>query len=100
MQEREVNKMEQREFDCALTEKIDDLFWENAKRVAPDRVVQVALEEFDLTEGEINSVISFAELLSLFQMAIPSSPSHAALVGMGAGLLIGKVLSEQTGGGK
>jgi len=92
--------MEQREFDRALTEKIDDLFGENAKRVTPDRVVHTALEEFDLTEEEINSVISFAELLSLFQMASPSSPSQAAMVGMGAGLLIGKVLSERKGGGE
>lgn len=92
--------MEQREFDRALTEKIDDLFGENAKRVTSDQVVHTALEEFNLTEEEINSVISFAELLSLFQMASSSSPSHAAMVGMGAGLLIGKVLCEQTGGGK
>lgn len=90
----------EKEFDKELSQKIDNRFGVNALKVSPDSVVRVSLEEFDLTEEERNSVLSFAELLSLLQTISPSTPSHAALVGMGAGLLIGKVLSERKEGGR
>lgn len=87
-------------YDQELSVEIDNLFGENAKKVSPSSVVETALQEFDLTEEEFNSVVSFSELLQLLQEVSPSPAPHAAAVGMGAGLLIGKVLSERKGGGK
>ena len=91
--------MEKR-FDKELSATIDNRFGENTKKASPSNVVEAALEEFGLKEEEFNSVISFAELLELLQIASPSTSSHAALVGFAAGLIIGKVLSERKGGGK
>lgn len=88
--------MEKR-YDRELSVEIDNLFGENLKTVSPRTVVEAALEEYDLTEEEFNSVMSFAELLKFLQEVSPAPAPHAAAVGMATGLLIGKVLSERKG---
>ena len=87
--------------DHDLTQKIDDLFKENAKKVSTGNgPLRTALMEFDLTEEELNSVLAFSQVHMEFQALLSLPKAVSIIVAFSAGLLVGKILTEQKKEGK